>query len=189
MFEGRQKSEGRDRNLLLRIKRPFSRLQFSLGRILNIPGGADTTRLLRFAFRCIDGSYKRVLAQRLMVWGKFGICRLWGCWRPMNHLIFGLCRRPYFRRSYFRRPYFQWPYFQIRLRVELARARSWVRRSWVRRLWVLLRGNFQQIDPAEARSRRIWVRPWQWIHRNQQIFRAVARLWVRKFRQRWSRRQ
>jgi hypothetical protein len=78
--EGWQKSEGRDRDSLpLRlIKRPFTRLQFPPGRILDIPGGAgNTTRLLRFAFRCLDGSLR---IYRLRVRG--------------NHLIFGLIRRP-----------------------------------------------------------------------------------------------
>jgi hypothetical protein len=53
--EGWQKSEGRDRNLLPRIKRPLIGLQLPLGGWA-AGGSGNRTRFLRFAFRCIDGS-------------------------------------------------------------------------------------------------------------------------------------
>ena len=51
-FEGRQKSGGRNGNLLPRIKRPSSRWRLALGRTPNFPGG----NRVHFSFRCMDGS-------------------------------------------------------------------------------------------------------------------------------------
>lgn len=80
---GRQKSEGRDRDLHPWIKRPFSEQQVPLSPIPNVPGGVgDTTGFFRFTFRCIECSLRiyrllGVSVQRLM----------WA----LGHLVLGLC--------------------------------------------------------------------------------------------------
>jgi hypothetical protein len=79
-------SEGRDRNLLPRIERPFSRLQLPLGQIPNIPGGArNMTGYLCFAFRCSDGSSKTFRLRARVRRRIFVICRWW-----CHHLVPGL---------------------------------------------------------------------------------------------------
>ena len=57
--ESWQKSEGRERNSLTRVKWLFIKLRLPPSRIPNIPGGAgNTTRLLRFTLRCIESSLR-----------------------------------------------------------------------------------------------------------------------------------